>query len=427
MNPAVMPLVRARRNDPVFVYTVQQMLHWFMIGLVFPVMILIILDKGMDIFQAGALIATYSATTIILELPTGGLSDSLGRKRVYLISLGFQALGGFFFLISWSFLSIALATVTLGAARALSSGTIDAWFVDEFKERHPQGNLQASLSKAWVFVPIGIGLGSLIGGLIPSIPALRVERLASFGPYSTNILASELMLIIIFLVTSSLVVEKMVPSRRSGLIAGFKKTPEVLSISIKYGLRNRVISLLLISIAALGIGISSVELLWQPRVADLAGGLQQTWILGVIAAGYFFSSSVGNLLSFRICKLFSHDYSKALTALTLVSAAVLFSLAFQSSLVLFALLYFLLYFSMGVSESPHATIYNNRVPGEVRSTMLSFQSLILQLGGLLGSLTMGFLANAYSIGVAWAGAAAILAFSSLSYLYLWRNGARLGL
>ncbi len=399
-----------------------------MIGLVFPILVLIILEKGMDIFQAGAVVASYSATTILLELPTGGLSDSLGRKKVYLISLAFSALGGFLLLISWSFLSIVLAMITLGIARALSSGTIDAWFVDEFKEKYPQGNLQASLSKAWVFVPIGIGLGSLVGGLIPSIPSLRIEQLAGLSPYSANILASELMVGVMFLATSSLVVEKITLSRQSGLLAGFRKTPEVLSTSVHYGLRNRVVSLLLLSMAALGVGIASVELLWQPRVFELiGGGTGKTWVLGAVAAGYFLSDSLGNLLSFRVCKLFSQDYSKVLSALTFVTATMLLLLAFQSSLILFAMFYFLLYFSMGISTSPHATIFNNKVPGEVRSTMLSFQSLVLQVGGLFGSLTLGYVANTGSISMAWIIAAAIIALSSLSYIYLWRNKARLGL
>ena len=50
--------------------------------------------------------------------------------------------------------------------------------------------------------------------------------------------------------------------------------------------------------------------------------------------------------------------------------------------------------------------------------MLSFKSLVLQIGGLIGTLAIGFLAGAYSIGLAWTVAAVVLAASSVPYLLL---------
>jgi len=55
-----------------------------------PVISLLQLEKGLDLFQIGLAIAVYSATVMALELPTGGLADSTGRKRVYLYSLASQ-------------------------------------------------------------------------------------------------------------------------------------------------------------------------------------------------------------------------------------------------------------------------------------------------------------------------------------------------
>jgi DHA1 family quinolone resistance protein-like MFS transporter len=52
-----------------------------MIGIIFPVLSLAIIEKGLDYFQLGILMAVYSGVTVLLELPTGGLADSIGRKR----------------------------------------------------------------------------------------------------------------------------------------------------------------------------------------------------------------------------------------------------------------------------------------------------------------------------------------------------------
>ena len=65
----------------VFVFSLNQTLHWFIIGLIIPVMALLQLEKGLNLFQIGITAAIYGGTVIALELPTGGLADAIGRKR----------------------------------------------------------------------------------------------------------------------------------------------------------------------------------------------------------------------------------------------------------------------------------------------------------------------------------------------------------
>jgi len=413
---------RGLTRNLVFVYTLNQSMHWFAIGLIFPVMILIILDKGINIFQAGVAVAMYSATTILLELPTGGMADMIGRKRVYMISLMFLFLAGLALLISWDFVTVIVAVVINGAARALSSGTIDAWFVDEFKRHYPDGNLQASLAKAGIFIPVGIGLGSLLGGLLPPLSDQLGISDWGFGPYALNLLSFEIMVVIQALLTFVLVVEIFERDKGAGRSISMRGLSEQLSAAVKFGVRNRIVLILLVAIATLGFGIASVELLWQPRVQEIAGGTMETWILGVLAAGYFFSSSVGNLLSTPTCRLLKNNYPAALSVLRVAIGLSLLILAWQESVLGFALLYFLMFFFNGVSDSPHATLFNNQVPRKVRSTLLSFQSVMLQLGGLCGSLVIGYVAKAHSIPFAWIIAAVVLLLSSGTYIMLMTTG-----
>jgi len=72
-----MPRTLTIRADPFFIYGVNQTVHWFIVGLMFPVLILIILGKGLSILEAGTILAAYSGTTLLLELPTRGLADSI--------------------------------------------------------------------------------------------------------------------------------------------------------------------------------------------------------------------------------------------------------------------------------------------------------------------------------------------------------------
>lgn len=93
-----------------------------------PVIALLQLEKGLNLFQIGISMAIHSGTVVILELPTGGLSDTIGRKKVYLISLMIKFVAVFVLLIAQDFQGIILGLLLFGMARAFSSGSMDAWF-----------------------------------------------------------------------------------------------------------------------------------------------------------------------------------------------------------------------------------------------------------------------------------------------------------
>jgi MFS family permease len=380
-------------RDPLKVYITNQFLHWFIIGISFPVLILILLEKGIDLFGAGTALACYSATTILLELPTGGLADTIGRKRTYLLSCMFSLFAGFALIVSWDLLTAALALVIYGIARALSSGTMDAWFVDEYKKEHGEQGLQKALAKAGFYTPLAIALGSLLGGALPMV--FGTIHIGNAGAYSFN-----------------LVLEAA--PKGGGKAFSPAKLKEVLVVSAKYGFNNRITRVLLISMAVLGFGIMSIELLWQPRVQEIIGE-SDTLVLGILAAGYFFASALGSLAATRLPE---ENQAWTMAGIRLASGLIFIIFALQAKLFGFALFYVLLYFVASVGDSPHAAIYNAQAPSEVRATLLSLQSLVMQLGAMTGSLVLGFVAQATSISTAWIVGGAVVAASCLCYVYL---------
>ena len=61
------------RRKLLFVFTFNQTIHWFIVGLMIPVIALFQMEKGLNLFQIGINMALYSAAVILFELPTGGL------------------------------------------------------------------------------------------------------------------------------------------------------------------------------------------------------------------------------------------------------------------------------------------------------------------------------------------------------------------
>ena len=61
-------------------------LRWFPVGLMVPVYVLLPLERGLSIAQVGAAAAVQGITVMVLELPTGGLSDAIGRRPVLILA-----------------------------------------------------------------------------------------------------------------------------------------------------------------------------------------------------------------------------------------------------------------------------------------------------------------------------------------------------
>lgn len=389
------------------IFIINQTFHWFIVGIMVPVIALFQLEKGLNLFQIGISMAIYSGTVVILELPTGGLSDTIGRKKVYLISLLIKFGAAFTVLIAQDFQIIILGFLLFGMARAFSSGSMDAWFVDEFHLIDPKGNLQE-----------GLAAGSLLGGFLPMSLGKVTNQIPKLGTYSSNLIAILFFVIIQYLLTSKLIIEEIPPERKSDFISGFKLLPEVLSTSIQYGIKNNIIFLLLLSTFAWGVGFSGLETFWQPQVKNILGSDSQTWIFGALTAGYFFAGSLGNVLITPLCKLFKNNYSLVLFLIRLFMGVLFFILALQNKIAGFTIFYLTLFLYNGMNNAPHATIFNYQIPSEKRSTLLSFESLFLQIGGLLGALIMGYISNSFSITTAWFIGSAVLVLSCFTYLFL---------
>lgn len=392
--------------------------HWFAIGVIIPVMALYLLEKGLNLMQIGVVFAAYGTSTVLLELPTGGLADSIGRKKVYIVSLCFLIGSSVLLLLVNSFALIVISSVLQGVARSLSSGTMDAHFIDEFYRIDRDVNLQEEMAKIGIFIPLALGLGSLLGGYLPMTLGVLIEGSFLRSAYASNYIILIVVLLIQIFSTSILVKEKISHEGENSIIGGFKKVPQVIGTSLEYGVKHPVILMILIAGFAWGFSISGLEQLWQPQVKSIVSDETGSWIYGLLTFGYFLAASVGNMLVTPLCKLFKENYIAVLFFARLVMGVLYFILAYQSGIVLFSGFYIFLFMFNGLQESPESSIFNGEVPSDKRSTLLSFSSLFMQAGGILGSLIMGYLAQTFSIRSAWIVASVVISASALLYLFI---------
>ncbi len=409
-----------KNNKLIKIYIVNRVFHWLIMGLTIPVITMILLDKGLDFLEVGLLISIQSAMVIIMELPSGAMSDAIGRKRVYMIAMIASLICSFLFMFVSGFTLLALVAAINGVVQALSSGTIDAWFVDEFKEKYPDENLQKALAKIQISTLISLALSSVIGGILPMTLGNIASNKLGLSIYSANFIFQIVLLLIHMVLTIIFIKENRHEVKKGNILKSFKTLPNIVKESVKEGIKNKYIFLLLLTAVAWGIGFSGLEAFWQPKVKTIVGLESGDLILGVLSSGYFLAGALGSYASSHICKLLDNNLAKLLIILRSILGILFIILAFQNNIIGFAIGYLVLYSVNGMSESPYYTLFNNEVKSDNRATLLSLESLFMKFGGMVGSIGIGYISRQYSISIGWTLSGVVLFISSLAFLKLYK-------
>ncbi len=383
-------------------YSAHLFLHYLPLGLFFPVSTLFLLDKGYSLGWIGTAMAVYSVTVTILELPTGGVADRWGRLLVYRISRIFYLISLALIIFSTSITILCLGMFFYGVSRALSSGSMDAWYVD-MHEKAGDDELQKSIAFSEVVATAGLGISTLLGGLIPY---LGKDMNLPFGRYSFN------MLIGIAVVFLHLFLHFVVFTREQ---SDNSTTDAINFLDGITGIfkKSRTLQLLIAVSFALGVGLSAVEGFWQPRVRELSSDAPSI-ILGILASIYFFTATAGSLLSLTLIKQIGQKAT--LICMKSFNGIALITLGLWSSISGFSFGFAIIFIFHGVASVPHQTILHKSIPSSFRSTLLSMDSLALMTGAGIASALFGWLAQIYSITLVWGAAGTLVLLSAILYL-----------
>lgn len=393
-------------------------LFWFATSLPAALGILIIQSRGFSLSQAGIFLGIYSLTIVLLEVPTGGLADAVGRKRVALLAYAVTALGSAAYFFAYSGWAFALAFALNGVGRALSSGALDAWFVDAVQAVDAEIDLQPLLARAGIFSLLALGLGTLAGSTLPMLfSGLPADGTALLTPLTTPLIGAFAFFVLAFLATLLLVREDRGHLESAGWLDGVRAAPQMVTTAFTLSRRDPTIVLLVTATMASAFAILSLELLWQPRFAAILGGtVNNSIVFGVIMAGNFVAGMLGNMLAPAAARRLGKRYGLLAALFQFLRGLGVIALALQTLLFPATVIFWLVYLGMGVVNSPHATLLNRQIPARHRSSMLSVDSLLGYVGGLISSVTLGFVAERVGIGFAWGAAGAVLLLSALLYL-----------
>ena len=344
-------------------------------GIILPVLTLVLMEKGADLRTLPLLMAVYSLTVLLLELPSGILADMFGRKAVFLISCGFQLISFILLLISNNLIWLVPTIIFLGLGRAFSSGSLDAIIIDRTLENGGENCLPKVTSRLAVLEGAGLAAGSIAGGLAAS----------AFGTYNSIIIIRLILTAIVTLLCLVFVTE---PPRQHE--ADNKAPGQSLAAMVKQGkqliLEHHELGLILIGVFITGFFLFTVETYWQPAFKAIPNIAGSTWLFGIVTFIGFFSVTVGNILSRKLLISFKHSWWSIFNISRVILAAVILIFAVISGVARFIIFYAGMYMMLGTSNVSESSLVNKYTPNDMRASMLSLNSLVSQIGGLCSSL-----------------------------------------
>jgi len=395
-------------------YSVLMFLFSVAMALPAGVIILFIQGRGIDLLEVGVLVAIQALTVVVLELPTGGLADVWGRKKVVLLAFATGTAGSLVSLSSFSFPLFTVAMLFIGASAALFSGTMEALFVDSLREIDPDVNLQKYMAIPMATRGIGMALGAVLGGFMPRwFTSLPEEGTAMLTPLSTPLFLALVVWIVTFAASAILIYEPSVPrpegSEEPPTQLGFKAVVDVMRNAIVLSFKDRLILVLMVISALYALAFAPIEAFWQPHFADLQQTSEvDTRAFGAIAALLFLFGAIGSGIASVVSRWTGKHYGMvcAVGMFLLTISFVVFSVQTRWGLALAA--FFGIHVVGGALVAAFQPLFNSAIPSDKRATLVSFQSLAMKIGVFVGGLTLGYVAQYFAIPLAFRYAAVAL-------------------
>ena len=123
-------------------------------------------QKELSGAEAILLYAIYDVGTTAMEVPSGYMSDRLGRRRTLIASALAASAGAALIAFGDGFVTFACAQVLLGAGAAFASGTDNAFLYESLAADGREAETEEHETRSWQFSLIGLAVSAITGGLM---------------------------------------------------------------------------------------------------------------------------------------------------------------------------------------------------------------------------------------------------------------------
>ncbi|MEY3783826.1 MAG: hypothetical protein RLZZ230_148 [Candidatus Parcubacteria bacterium] len=349
-------------------------------------------ENGLSILQIVSITIIFSIFVVILEVPSGALSDRWVRKYVLFLSVVFAMLTALVFAISSSFWMFAFGTVLMACSFVLNSGTNTALLFDSLKDINKTKVFEKYLAARRIISGAAFAIASLAGGYV-----------AQQHNIQTAIWVSFFMLIPAAFLTLSL----KEPT--------FHKTTGELSYwqHVRYTATHLTGRPYFVQVAALSVVIMTVNILIEDY-AQLYYYFLGFSLLAIGVLSFFegVKEMIGNYIGARITqtKHTSYLYGYLLIGMSTTLLITAWQVNIIGVLGLFAasVIFFII-------DVPLLSNFHKNLDSNIRATSESFLNLVTELSKMLIALGFAAVANIYSINLAFGSLGLLVAVYTVYY------------
>lgn len=404
MSPLSATAIRRR-------FLILRALRWLPTGLIGPVLILVMTDRGFSLTTIGIAAAAQGVVVLCLELPTGGLADAIGRRPVLLGATVVEAFAIVVFALWAHTLPMLMAVWALqGVYRALESGPLDAWYVDAALEADPYADIESGLGAGGAVLGGAIAAGFLLSSAIVALnPWPGVDPLV--GPLLVSIGLRGIELVSIW----RLMTEVRRPTGLSALTRTAREVPGVVREALGVVRRSRAIMALVAVELFWGFGMVTWETLLPPHLEDVTGSADRAAaLLGPAGAAAWGTSAVAAALVPAV----AHRFGSAPTAavMRIGQGITVAGMALAAGPIGVVVGYIATYAIHGAANPVHQAMLHREVDAAHRTTVLSVNSMMGMPAAAVGAITLGAIADATSLPLAMLAGAVVLTLAAPLYL-----------
>ena len=134
---------------------------------------LFLLNAGLDIFQVFVVNGVFTLGSVLFEIPTGVVADTLGRRVSFLISTVVLTFGTLAYVwastTEMALVHFIWVSLLLALGYTFHSGAVEAWLVDALHFTGYDKELESVFSQAAAINGVGMIFGSIAGGFLGTL------------------------------------------------------------------------------------------------------------------------------------------------------------------------------------------------------------------------------------------------------------------
>jgi MFS family permease len=367
-------------------YTVWGM-YSFAGGFLFGVYPIFLHSRGLNQFQINSVLATYFLVLFLTDVPTGAFADLLGRRRSFVLGAFLRVSAFLLYFVAHHYYVFIIAESIDGIGTTFGNGAIDAWGVDALDDAGYDGVKDRLFSRISQLTTIGFMGSAMIGAYVADVNIAWPWLLGASGYVIAGIVGAFLM-------------HDERPRTTTVRIAAIpRQIAENVGGGIRAGLGANTVLMLSIANAITVASWAPYWVSWPVMFNEsLAVGV---WIIGWIYCGLSAARLVGAEISARLQG--DENQRAARVSMLLIAASAMLFLAglFGGRPAVSLAMLFIMNLFTGAMMPLVQSWFNEQLESGNRATLLSFNSTFQTMGGAVGLLVAGRIADTAGIPFEW--------------------------